>query len=266
MIDALARDLARIGFSDKEARVYIALLRLGSGGAQEAADAAGVNRASTYDVLETLVKRGLVTPILESGQRRFMAEPAERVLSIVHAQRRELEGRLIEAEALYPKLAAFQRLGGAKPCVRYVEGVDGLRSLQREYEAQSGDIIQLVGYDAFLALHDPRATREHRDVMGERHLRAIAITEREVDFSRYAGLEVRVVPPTFVSAAGEMTVCGDRVSLFSYTQGIIAIEIQSVAIADTCRATLELAWREAGRLAATLAGKTVDETADSYRD
>lgn len=255
MIESLARDLMRIGFSDKEARTYVALMQLGSGGAQEIADSSGVNRASTYDVLDGLIKRGLVTPFVEGGQRRFMAEPAERVLSIIHLQRRELEGRLMEAEALLPKLAAFQHSGGGKPKVRYVEGADGLRSLQREYELRGGDIIQLVGYDAFLAMHDARITRDHREVVLQRSVRAIVITERGVDFSQYEHVEVRRISPTILTSSGEMSVCDDRVLLLSYSGSIIAIEIQSQTIAETCRATLELAWREAGRIAATLEGK-----------
>ena len=257
MIDALVHDLVRIGFSDKEARVYVVLLQLGSGGAQDVAEAAGMHRASTYDVLEALTKRGLATPILERGQRKFMAEPPERVLSIIHLQRRELEGRLLEAEALLPKLATFRHTGGGKPRVRYVEGVDGLRALQREYEARGGDIFQLVGYDAFLAMHDARMTREHRDVVLKRNIRAIVITERELDFSQYEHVEVRKVSPLLFNVSGEMVVYDDRVMLLSYSGSIIAIEIQSQTIADTCRATLELAWREAGRLAATLAGNPI---------
>jgi hypothetical protein len=36
--------------------------------------------------------------------------------------------------------------------------------------------------------------------------------------------------------------------LFSYTQGIIAVEIQSKTIADTARTVLEMAWNDAKRL------------------
>jgi len=45
------------------------------------------------------------------------------------------------------------------------------------------------------------------------------------------------------------------VLLLSYQGGLIAIEIRLQTIADVCRASLELAWREAGRIVATLEGR-----------
>ena len=81
------------------------------------------------------------------------------------------------------------------------------------------------------------------------------VTDRVVDFSDVPLAETRVVPPSVIAVAGEMSVCEDRVLLLSYQGGLIAIEIRSQTIADVCRASLELAWREAGRIVATLEGR-----------
>jgi hypothetical protein len=74
------------------------------------------------------------------------------------------------------------------------------------------------------------------------------VTDKQVTFPDLPNYDVRCVSPAVVAATGEMSVCGDRILLFSYTTGIIAIEIRSQAIADTCRATLELAWKAAESL------------------
>lgn len=245
----MAREVMRLGFSEKEAAVYVALLQLGEAGVNDIARASGVHRASTYDTLESLGKMGLVTAYTEKEQRRFSAEPPERLLSVLHLQRRELAMREAFAERLLPRLAAVHTVHDAKPRIRYIEGINGLRNMQREYELCEGDIIQLVGFDAFCALEDRKMTGDHRAMLHRvpRRVRTMLVTERQLP-SPGPGAEIRQVSPALVQAMGEVTVWGDRVILFSYANGIIAIEITSSAIASTVRAALELAWKTAERL------------------
>ena len=60
---SLELELKKLNFSDKEARVYLALLELGEAPVQHISEKAKVNRATTYVVLEALQKRGVVTTI-----------------------------------------------------------------------------------------------------------------------------------------------------------------------------------------------------------
>lgn len=244
MFDDLGRELKRLGFTDKESSVYLALLRFGDTGVNDIAQTAGVTRASTYDTLEGLGRMGLVTAYVENEQRRFSVEPPERLLTVLHLQRREVEVREEYAERLLPRLTAFHSSHETKPRIRYIEGIDGLRNMQREYEMHEGDIIQLVGYDAFRALEEKKMSREHRDMLHRtpRRVRTMLVTDGELPPAQ-SGAELRRVSPSLVQAMGEVTVWGDRVILFSYAGGIIAVEIRSPAIAGTLRAALELAWK-----------------------
>ena len=52
--------LKKLGFSDKEANVYIALLRLGPSSVRVLADECNLNRGTTYDALKWLQQQGLV--------------------------------------------------------------------------------------------------------------------------------------------------------------------------------------------------------------
>ncbi len=247
MFEDLAHDLVRLGFSEKEAAVYVALLRVGNAAAPEVAERAGISRSSTHDVLEHLGRMGLVTAYVEKEQHRFSAEPPERLINVLHLQRRELETREQLAQRLLPRLAAVHTSHAAKPKIRYIEGIDGLRNMQREYECYEGDIMQLVGYDAFMALEDRQMSREHQQALTgqQRKVQAIHVTDRRPEFPHLPGVEVRYISPALLDVKGEVDVCGDRVLLFSYVSGIIAIEILSPSIANTVRAALELAWRGA---------------------
>lgn len=244
MMNDMVRDVMRLGFTEREATVYIALLQQGAAGVQDIAQAANVSRASTYDTLDALGKLGLVTAYTEKEQRRYSAEPPERLLSVLHLQRRELVMREAHAERLLPRLAAMHTTHDAKPRIRYIEGVNGLRNMQREYEVYDGDILQLVGYDAFCALEERKMSEDHRAMLHRtpRRVRTMLVTDRPLP-PPGPGATLRRVSPSLVQAMGEVTVWGDRAILFSYQGGIIAVEVASPAIAGTLRAALELAWK-----------------------
>lgn len=252
MFDELIREMMRLGFSDKESTVYVTLLRRGNASVADICTETGMNRATVHDTCDHLGRAGLVTAYAADGQRRFGAEPPERLLTVLSLQRREVTAREDIAARLLPRLLAIGTSHAAKPKIRYIEGIDGLRNMQREYECQEGDVIQLVGYDAYRAVEDRRMTRSHHETIAtnkKNRVRAIVVTDADVAFLKfYEGVECRRISPALIDVQGEVTVWHDRVTLFSFANGIIAIEITSKTIADTLRGVLELAWFAAEKL------------------
>ncbi|HRH32226.1 MAG TPA: helix-turn-helix domain-containing protein [bacterium] len=246
----LQRELEQLGFTERQACIYITLLRFGKSGAQQLALASGVPRASCYDTLEQLSKQGLVRAMEESGQQVFVTEPPERIGLMLALQLEEVQARRRRAELFLPQLSALTGDGTAKPRFRIINDAEELRMLHEEYADLDKPILQMVGYDAFLELHRESVVQEHAERLQEKRSkgRAILVTDSLVDAPAGSGFEVRCVPAAMMDVKGEMTVCEDHVLLFAYTENVTAIEIISPAIANTCRATLELAWQRAGEI------------------
>jgi HTH-type transcriptional regulator, sugar sensing transcriptional regulator len=59
--DRLVSTLSDLGLTNYEAKVYLALTRRGSSTAAETARVAGIPRQRIYDVLSSLVTRGLAS-------------------------------------------------------------------------------------------------------------------------------------------------------------------------------------------------------------
>ncbi len=53
--------LSELGLSAKETQVYLTLLRRGPSSVRHVAEAAQVNRGTTYDILKSLQEQGLVS-------------------------------------------------------------------------------------------------------------------------------------------------------------------------------------------------------------
>lgn len=247
-MDDLVVGLLRLGFKQQEAEVYVALLGQGSATAGFLAQKTGIPRTTTYGLLRVLVKQGLVTEV-QHKERIFMAESPDRIRSLLSYQIRELEQKRSLADQLMMRLQVFHNTAGAKPKIRYIESIQGLRIMQQEYESRNGDLIQIMNYDRFMAIHDPQLDQVHQAELKQknRHIRTILVTDRtHVNLPK--NFEVILVPTALAPIEGEMTVCEDRLVLFAYAPNFIAVEIQSQAIASTAQGALELAWNEARRI------------------
>ena len=119
---SLLRDLISIGFDEKKAKIYLALLELGTAKAQEIAKKAGLERPTTYDLLVKLSKEGFVSSFEKRGVRYYIASQPEKITSRFF----ELEKR---AEALMPELKALYSLSENKPRVSFYEGVEGIKTV-----------------------------------------------------------------------------------------------------------------------------------------
>src|SRR3989339_1421532 len=92
--------LKKLGFDEKDTRIYLILLSLGPSPVRKIAQATGINRGTTYDILKHLMKSGLVVYYHKEKKQYFTAEDP---LKLEH----HLEGRLEEMRGLKTKIQAI---------------------------------------------------------------------------------------------------------------------------------------------------------------
>ncbi len=121
--------LTKLGLSDKEIAVYTALLSLGSAPVRSVSELAKVNRGTSYDILKSLRKRGLVSFAPKKGTQLFVAENPARLEQVLQQEQERLHNLEDELHNFIPELQSIFNPGGEKPVVRYFEGLSGIRSL-----------------------------------------------------------------------------------------------------------------------------------------
>ncbi len=250
-MDELIHQLTKIGFGESEGKCYLALLQFGSATVRQVSLTTGLSRSTVHRKFEDLMRKGVIMKQGEGeDEQRFIAEPPERLQSLIHHQIQELESRRRMVDRILGRLRAMHNTASARPKVRYIETIEGLRMVQRQFEEMKDDMIQLVGYDTFLELHQAPYADEHQGELAQsvRKIRSILITDKDISFPSTLNIEYVILSPESMPATGEMSVCGNRLLLFSYISGLAAVEITSASIAETARLTLELAWQRAKEL------------------
>ncbi|MFA6132166.1 MAG: helix-turn-helix domain-containing protein [Patescibacteria group bacterium] len=242
-----AKELINFGFSDKEAAVYLAALQLGLSSIQDISEKSNVNRATTYLIINGLIKRGLISSFIKDGRNRFAAESPDKLLSLLRLQKRELEEKERELSAVMPKLLAIHNIEGDKPQIRYLEGFEGVASVMKVFEETEGEFIQVVNIDEVDQLRSFFQYRaKHLDSLREHKVsyRVLAVMN-EPDFSKVPSLpggEVRLIPTDKFPLKGDISVRGNNVFMYSFQEKMIGIVITSVDLANTIRQLFNVAW------------------------
>jgi len=115
-------ELIKIGFSQKEAKLYLTLLARGGATAAELTAASALKRPTVYKLLESLQDRGLVAQSFRGTRRFFTPEPPEQLMKNVENQKRNIE-------QILPDLTDLFMANTLHPRVRYYDGIAGIRKI-----------------------------------------------------------------------------------------------------------------------------------------
>lgn len=124
----LEKYLQDIGLNEKESILYLALLAVDNSSVLDLSKKTGLNRSTTYVVLESLSKKGLVSETTVGKKTHYQAEPPERLETYVEQRKILLEEQAKKLKDIIPQIKSVQREGGEKPIVKYFEGKEGIIS------------------------------------------------------------------------------------------------------------------------------------------
>lgn len=237
--------LKKLGFDEKEIRVYLMLLSLGPSPVRKLAQAAGINRGTSYDILKNLMKNGLVAYYHKEKKQYFVAEDPTKL-------ERHLEGRLEEMrqlkkkiKAVIPELQSLYNRGGDKPVARYYEGFTGVKNIlqdilstmnqekQKEYYVYSSADLREVLYKRF-----PHFTKER--IKQKIAVKVIALGEggQEQPLSERKWLSQEAGAPAYSMIYGSKTA---HIALDS-TSTPLGVVVEDPNIAHTHKMIFERLW------------------------
>jgi sugar-specific transcriptional regulator TrmB len=246
----LARDLTKLGLSENESLVYLASLELGPSPVQVIARKAEVNRATTYVMIEMLIKRGLMSTFEKGKKTMFTAEKPERLHKIVHQERQLVEEKEETVTRLLPDLESLLAASGTRPKVSFYEGEEGLEVIREAmFSSRLTELDDVVSFDD-LRQHLPEEHwQKHGERLVARRVKGRVLYSADLDLKPNKGeeglWEYKKIPNKAQSLHGELTVCGDRVAMIALKGKLVGVLIESKEMADMVRVIFELAWKQA---------------------
>jgi len=246
----LESELKKIGFSDKEAKVYLALIELGEAPVQIIGQKAKVNRATTYVILESLKKQGIVSTVEKGKKTNFVAENPSSLLRKFATEHETTEQKEKEFKTALPELEALFNLSADKPRVRYFEGEDGMRALREDIIASGvKEVLDIYPRDETVGLYSHKENQDFfkKRTSGNITIRAIYTSEDGPVANFITPGERRFVPKNKFPFSADISIYGSRVAITTLRGKHITVIIENKEISDTMRLVFELAWHGADK-------------------
>jgi len=241
----IEKDLEKIvGLSEKEAKIFTALLSLGEASIIEIAKKAEIKRTTVYNLLPELINNGLIQTSLKKKRRVYFVEDVRDLQTNLQNKERLLA-------SLLPELQATHNILPFKPKITYYEGFEGLKTMYWDTinSLRPGDeILEILGtkdvYDFF--------TKEFAEeyfaarLKNKISLRLIAPKGPESIDALKRGREhlrrVKFLEGTHSQFQSGVEIYGNKVLLISLTENFMGVIIESKQISDMHRAAFEALW------------------------
>lgn len=240
----LQKILQNIGLTDKESKIYLAALELGTAPASHIAKKSGLNRVTTYDTIDRLLQKGFITKHKRKGMLHFSATDPEIIALDFRARARDFRKAVPD----------FKRITGATshPQVQYFEGLEGIKKIYLDTLSSKTEILNYAdseGIRRYWPEHDTEYVQKR--IKKGIYLRGISpddehgqlVQKNDWDCHR----EVRLVPKDKFDFSNEINVYDNKVAIVSYGRNLVGMIIENSEIADTQRAIFKMAWEFAGR-------------------
>lgn len=246
MIKSLLKDL---NFSDKETAVYLALLELGTAKPGELAKKTDLNRTTVYDLLESLMGKGLISKYKKGANMFFNALEPDRLLNYLDREKEEKE-KIIERQKkkvkeLLPELVSLENIYTSKPRVQFFEGEKGMREA---YEDTLISKEMILAYANAQTMHEglPNFFPEYYKRRTEKKIFIRAIIPRNELSIERAGhnqeemRETRFIPEGMLFSP-EINIYHNKMLIASWKEKM-AIIIESKELADLEKIKYNLLW------------------------
>jgi sugar-specific transcriptional regulator TrmB len=226
--------LQEAGLTGNEEKVYLALLDLGPSMAGQVSRRTGLHRRSVYDVLDVLIKKGMVGYILKNNRRLYQAGNPGRIIELLDEKKENLQNNVDQLLLKYNKTVDKEE-------TNFYKGKDGLKNIFEDQLNYKEVLILGASPKAYEVLkfyfkwYDK--SRQKKKIKSR-----IIATDKKI--KKIPLSEIRYLPEKYSNPVA-VNIYGDKTAIILWADRPIAIVIKNKDIALGYRQYFELMWNVA---------------------
>ena len=128
----LEKELMGIGLTQREVKVYLALLKLGESTTGKIIQESGISSGKIYEILEKLIEKGLASYTIKEKTKYFRTTHPKKILEFIEAKKIKIEEDKKNVEKLLPQLTILHKLEKSDYNVIIYKGVEGFKTILSE--------------------------------------------------------------------------------------------------------------------------------------
>ena len=129
MINMLDIKLKKLGLTDYESKIYLALLEIGEGTSGDIIKKADIHTGKIYEILESLKNKGLISEIKNNNIKKYSATEPKRLYDYLNIKKEELNKTEQAISDIMPSLLEKVKSASKKPIkIEVYTGFEGFKT------------------------------------------------------------------------------------------------------------------------------------------
>ena len=125
-------NLKKLGLSNAEATLYLKLITLGASDVQTLINETGFYKANTYDALERLCEKGIISKVVEGNRRIYQLQKPESLVEFIEKKEEEIGQQKKVAKELAKSVDVAKKHIHSQETAMVFRGVSGVRQIYSE--------------------------------------------------------------------------------------------------------------------------------------
>jgi sugar-specific transcriptional regulator TrmB len=231
--------LIEIGLTTGEAKIYLALTKLGSSPVNKITKETSLHRTAIYDFIERLITKGLVSYVIKSNVRYYKATEPIKLLDLLKEKQKRVEDIL-------PTLEKLSDYNKEDVKVEVYRGKEGIKTILNDIVRTKKECLNF-GIDDSIFKKILGSYLEGYFVRArEAKIKERCLTYQGAPFvDKRANMQYRFIPKEFFNPT-VTEVYGNKVAIIIW-EPLMAILIENEQLASSYRKHFEMLWMLASK-------------------
>ena len=242
-----SQDLERLGLSRTESVLYLALLKLGASDVQTLVKETGYYKANTYQALERLIEKGIISKVVEGNCRIYQIQNPQSLIEYVEKKKHEIQIQEEVAVELSKRVKLSKKHILTPETAIVMRGFAGVKQIYKEI------IDDKLDYVAFGSPVESEAIGKHywQNIHAKQHelgVKARMVFHKSLihwkKLIKIPEIKLRFLSEEFEPLT-ETTIYGSKVAFVVWDEKPIVTMIDNQHVADSYRQVFEILWKSA---------------------
>jgi predicted transcriptional regulator len=236
------KNLRKVGFSEGEIKIYSTLLYLGISSVNKIHEMTGIERRNIYDILNKLIKKGLVTYVYENKKRLFRVSHPNKIIGYLEEKEHKLKEIKKDLKRDLPSFIDEFNSRRSKINAEIYRGNEGVKAIWEEMLNYKN--IYWIGSGRYIPKLLP-------DFFGSWNKRRIKLKSEWFNLIRYEMRykikpmkfeHIKFLPKEFSGNPIVICIFGNKIVNFLYGVELFAFVIESKEIAENYKRYHKYLW------------------------
>lgn len=237
--------LVEMGFTQGEAKVYVALLYLGSTTVGSIVKKSGVANSNVYAVLTRLLIKGMISSITKGKVKYYQAVPPLNLFDYFDKEESKIKQQREKLSLLLPQFEKIQSLVPFQKAEMFI-GLKGLKTAYQQHLAGKKH------ENLFFYIHNPRYAQEsdlfYFSILPfYKAIRQRGITNKlslkSPWFKKVNKIKNFMIKYVDFPIPGNIEISGNSILLISWDKPVISVIIESSDLADNLKEYFNAVWK-----------------------